>query len=251
MTDFSQRYARHLVLPDFGAQAQARLARSSILIVGTGGLGGPAALFLAAAGVGELQLSDFDTVDPTNLQRQILFTEADVGQSKTQAAAARLSALNTDVRIVELPERLQDDALHEAVAAVDLVLDASDNFGTRFAVNQACVGARTPLVSGAAIRYTGQIAIFDTARGGGCYACLYEETAEGLEDCQSNGVLGPVVGVIGSVMAVEAIQVLAHPDRPRHDRLQVYNAHSGHWRESRFRRDPACPVCAAKHRSKA
>lgn len=244
-----QRYARHIVLPEFGESAQSRLADARVLVVGVGGLGGPAAMYLVAAGVGELQLSDFDTVDGTNLQRQVIFAEDDVGRSKVQAAAARLRALNAGVGIIELPERLQGETLQTTVEAADLVLDASDNFGTRFAVNDACVATGTPLVSGAAIRYTGQLAVFDTTRGGGCYACLYEESAEGLEDCQSNGVLGPMVGVIGSLMATEAVQLLAHPERPRHDRLQVYNAQSGQWRESRFRRDPACPVCAVRHQA--
>lgn len=241
-----KRYARHLVLPDFEREGQQRLAAASVLIVGAGGLGGPAALYLAAAGIGELALSDFDTVDATNLQRQILFGEADVGRGKTHVAAERLRALNAQVRITEFPERLQHDALPAAIDAVDLVLDASDNFGTRFAINRACVTTGTPLISGAAIRYSGQLAVFDTARGSGCYACLYDETAEGLEDCASNGVLGPMVGVIGSLMATEAVLMLARPANPRYGRLQIYNAQSGHWRETRFQRDPACPVCAAK-----
>jgi len=241
------RYARHTVLPDFGDRGQQQLGTAKVLLIGVGGLGAPAAMYLTAAGLGNLALSDFDSVDVTNLQRQILFTEQDIGKNKADTAAARLNALNSAVRIVSHPERLQGTALERAVADASLVLDASDNFGTRFAINAACVATGTPLISGAAIRYEGHVAMLDPARGGACYACLYDEDAEGIEDCQSNGVLGPAVGVVGSLMATEAIQWLAGVDTPRHDRLLVYNARSGAWRQTGLKADLQCPVCAGRH----
>ncbi|HET7370812.1 MAG TPA: HesA/MoeB/ThiF family protein, partial [Gammaproteobacteria bacterium] len=178
----SLRYARHFSLPGFGAEQQARLEEARVLIVGLGGLGSPAAHYLAAAGVGTLVLNDFDSVDLTNLQRQSLYAETDVGVSKAEAASARLTNVNSTVGLIPLAERLQDDALARQVEAADLVVDAMDNFGSRFALNAACVAAKKPLVSGAAIRYDGQLAVFDSSVADSpCYACLYSEADEGLE----------------------------------------------------------------------
>jgi len=245
--DWKLRYSRHLALPEFGAAAQERLAAASVLVVGLGGLGSPAALYLAAAGIGKLLLNDFDQVDASNLQRQILYRGADVGTAKTAAAAAALADLNPDCKLERLEGRLDGTALAAAVERVDLVLDGSDNFGTRFAVNAACVAAKRPLVSGAAIRYEGQLAVFDTRdAGGACYACLYEEAGEELEDCQRNGVLAPVTGVMGSLMAVETLKLLTGVGQPLTGRLLRYDALSGETGYTTFKRDPACPVCSRR-----
>ncbi|HUG97737.1 MAG TPA: HesA/MoeB/ThiF family protein [Gammaproteobacteria bacterium] len=240
------RYARHLALAGFGAAEQARLRAAQALVIGAGGLGSPALLYLAAAGVGRLAVSDFDSVDETNLQRQVLFTSADIGHPKAAAAARRLVALNPETEVLPLPARLAGEDLAAAVAHADVVLDCCDNFATRFAVNAACVGARTPLVSGAAIRYEGQLAVFRADRDGApCYRCLWEEDAEGLENCRGNGILGPVTGVIGSMMAVEALKILSGCAPSADGRLMLYDAREGTWRSLSIERDPACPVCSA------
>ena len=241
------RYSRHLVLPAFGAAGQEKLADATALLVGLGGLGSPAALYLAAAGVGRLLLNDFDRVDLSNLQRQVLYTETDVGSAKTTAAAAALAALNPGCKLEALDGRLDAEALATAVGRADVVLDGSDNFGTRFAVNAACVAAKTPLVSGAAIRYEGQLAVFDPRDPAGpCYACLYEEGNEELENCRQNGVLAPLTGVIGSLMAVEAIKLITGTGGPLLGRLLRFDALSGELRYTRFEKDPACPVCGRR-----
>jgi adenylyltransferase/sulfurtransferase len=242
--DWTLRYSRHLALPEFGMAAQERLAASSILVVGLGGLGSPAALYLAAAGVGTLLLNDFDTVDLSNLQRQILFREMDAGRPKTDAAAAALAALNPACKLERLEGRLDQVGLREALSRSDLVLDGSDNFGTRFAVNQACVIAGKPVVSGAALRYEGQLSVFDPRDGAcPCYACLYPESGEELEDCRHNGVLAPLTGVIGSLMAVEALKLLTGTGTPMTGKLLRYDVLEGDIRYTTVRRDPACPVC--------
>jgi molybdopterin-synthase adenylyltransferase len=239
------RYARHLALAGYGAQEQARMRAASALVIGAGGLGSPALLYLAAAGIGRLTVCDFDSVDVTNLQRQVLFSSADVGRPKAEAAAERLTALNPETEVVPVSARLAGDELATAVADADVVLDCCDNFGTRFAVNAACVAARRPLVSGAAIRYEGQLAVFRADRDGApCYRCLWEEEAEGLENCRGNGILGPVTGVIGSLMAVEAVKIASGCAPSADGRLLLYDAREGSWRSLKIERDPACPVCA-------
>lgn len=241
------RYSRHLALPDFGMAAQEKLSQATVLLVGLGGLGSPAALYLAAAGVGGLMLNDFDRVDASNLQRQILYGDSDVGKDKTEAAAVAVLALNPGCRVEKLEGRLDAVALAGAVARSDLVLDGSDNFGTRFAVNAACVAAKKPLVSGAALRYEGQLAVFDVRDAASpCYACLYEEGGEELENCRQNGVLAPLTGVIGSLMAVEAVKLLTGVGRPLTGQLLRYDAHSGETRHTSVRRDPSCAVCGKR-----
>ena len=245
--DWKLRYSRHLALPEFGAPAQAKLAAAAVLVVGLGGLGSPAALYLAAAGVGRLLLNDFDKVDLSNLQRQILYKDSDVGAPKTAAAAGALKAINPGPVLERLDGRLDQAALTQVIGRCDLVLDGSDNFGTRFSVNQACVTARKPLISGAALRYEGQLAVFDARDTmSPCYACLYQETGEELEDCQRNGVLAPLTGVIGSLMAVETLKLLTGTGQPMTGRLLRYDALQGETRYAHIKKDPACPVCSQR-----
>ncbi|MBA3564627.1 MAG: HesA/MoeB/ThiF family protein [Gammaproteobacteria bacterium] len=246
------RYSRHIALPEIGDAGQLRIERCTAAIVGLGGLGSPAALYLAAAGVGRLILNDFDKVDVTNLQRQILYDDGDVGVAKTAAAAGRLARHRTGAYFELIDQRLPPDGLRELAARCDVVLDGSDNFGTRFAVNEACVRAGTPLVSGAAIRFEGQLAVFrNDLPDSPCYRCLYEETDESLEDCAGSGVLGPLVGVIGSFMAVETLKVLTGAGQTAHGRLLSFDALNAEWRSVSLKRDPACPVCASRPRAAA
>jgi adenylyltransferase/sulfurtransferase len=212
-----------------------------------GGLGCPAALFLATSGVGRLVLNDFDRVDPSNLPRQILYAPADIGLLKVEAASRRLTALNPEVRVTALAERLDQSTLSRVVAEADVVLDGSDNFATRFAVNRACVAQRKPLVAGAAVRLEGQLAVF-LNRGGDapCYACLYNDEDEWLGNCQGNGVLAPVPGVIGTLMAEEAMKLVLGWDSALHHRLLLWDAKRGDWQSVALRRDPNCTVCAVR-----
>ena len=238
------RYARHIVLPEVGAAGQARLAASSVLIVGLGGLGCPAAQYLASSGVGRLVLNDFDAVDVTNLPRQVLFTDADVGQTKVTAAAARLSQLNPELAIETIDQRCDSARLVSVMKHVDAVLDGTDNLATRFAVNDACVAAQVPLVSGAAIRLEGQVVTFLNRSGGGpCYRCIYSEDDEWLGDCQGSGVLAPVTGVIGALMAMEAIQVLLGKAESRANVLSLWDAKTGVWNRVAIKPSTNCPNC--------
>lgn len=246
-SDYKLRYSRHLALPEFGAAGQEKLRRATALIVGLGGLGSPAALYLAAAGVGRLLLNDFDRVDLSNLQRQILHTTANIERAKTESAAEMLAALNPDCRLELLDRRLLDAELQTVVGRADVVLDGSDNFGTRFAVNQACVKTQTPLISGAAIRYQGQLSVFDARDPHSpCYACLYPESGEELENCRSNGILAPVAGVIGSFMALEAIKLIVGIGTPLTARLLQLDAKSDELSVTKIKRDPACQVCRSR-----
>jgi molybdopterin/thiamine biosynthesis adenylyltransferase len=239
----SARYARQVALADVGAAGQARLGRGRVLMVGMGGLGCPAALYLATSGVGTLVLADFDRVDESNLPRQVLYGPGDVGTLKVEAAKARLHALNPLVAIECMPERLDAATLETAVAAVDVVLDGTDNFATRFAVNRACVRLEKPLVSGAAIRVEGQVAVFPNRGRGPCYACLYDDEDEWLGNCQGNGVLAPVTGTIGTLMAGEALKLLLGWESALHDRLLLWDAKRGEWQSVALKRNPACTIC--------
>jgi len=242
----SKRYARQIALADVGTEGQARFARARVLIVGIGGLGCPAALYLATSGIGRLVLNDFDRVDETNLPRQILFGPEDVGALKVEVAKKRLTALNPEVEVVCLPERLDGAALDTAIAGVDVVLDGTDNFAARFAVNRACVARRVPLVSGAAVRVEGQIAVFPNRGDGPCYACLYNDEDEFLGDCQGNGVLAPVPGVIGTLMAEEAQKLVLGWESSLHNRLLLWDAKRGEWQSVALKRDPECVVCGSR-----
>lgn len=239
------RYSRQIMLPDVDIEGQERLLASHALIIGLGGLGSPVAMYLAAAGVGELTLVDFDAVDLSNLQRQIVHTSACIGVNKAQSAAQTLSALNPDITIHVVDQLVDSERLQQLVAEVNLVLDCTDNFATRFAINAACVAARVPLVSGAAIRLEGQVTVFDARQPNSpCYRCLYEESADDLT-CAANGVIAPLVGVIGSLQALEALKLLGGFGESLVGRLQLFDARTGQWREMKLRRDPSCPVCSA------
>lgn len=242
MTDFS-RYSRQVVLREVGVNGQQLLRDSSVLVIGLGGLGSAASLYLAGAGVGRLLVADRDRVEPANLQRQVLYRAEDVGRPKTDAARERLVALNADVQVMPFEGRLEPSRLAEMVAAADVVLDCTDNFPTRFAINAACVRARKPLVSGAAIRFEGQLAVFDPRRAdGACYACLFPDAGEAAEACEDAGVLGPVVGTIGSLQALAALKLLLGREAGV-NRLQLWNALDMTWRTVGVARDPACKVC--------
>ncbi|OGA41549.1 MAG: molybdopterin biosynthesis protein MoeB [Betaproteobacteria bacterium RIFCSPLOWO2_12_FULL_68_19] len=240
------RYSRHILLPEIGIEGQERLRAASALIVGAGGLGCPAALYLAAAGVGRLTIADPDQVDLTNLQRQVLYGTQSVGAAKVQAAQASLKALNPEVSVTPLQKRLQEDELHGLVSSVDVVLDCSDNFATRKAVNRACVKHRKPLVSGAAIRFDAQLAVFDLRRGDSpCYACLFPEDGEVEEvQCSQMGVFAPLTGVIGAMQAMEAIKLLAGIGESLDKKLVVFDAKTAEWRSVKVAKDLACPVCS-------
>ena len=242
------RYSRQILLPQVDIQGQLKLKQSRVLIVGLGGLGSPVALYLAAAGVGELHLADFDTVDLTNLQRQVLHDSASVGLSKVDSALQRLGAMNPESTLVPHRQALDPDSLMAVVSAVDLVLDCSDNFATREAVNAACVAAGRPLVSGAAIRLEGQLSVFDSRQPGSpCYHCLYGHGSEAELTCSEAGVIGPLVGLVGSLQALEALKMLAGFGEPLVGRLLLIDALGTRMRELRVKRDPACAVCGAQH----
>lgn len=240
------RYSRQILLQHVDIEGQLRLGKSRALVVGLGGLGSPVALYLAAAGVGELHLADFDTVDLTNLQRQIIHDTQSVGMAKVDSAIARLTAINPQISLVAHRKALDVDSLSAAVQAVDLVLDCSDNFSTREAVNAACVKAGRPLVSGAAIRLEGQLSVFDPRRSESpCYHCLYGHGSEAELTCSEAGVIGPLVGLVGSLQALEALKLLAGFGEAMVGRLLLIDALTTRFRELKVKRDPGCSVCGA------
>ncbi|WP_313210638.1 molybdopterin-synthase adenylyltransferase MoeB [Stutzerimonas nitrititolerans] len=242
------RYSRQILLKQIDIDGQLKLKQSRVLIVGLGGLGSPVALYLAAAGVGELHLADFDTVDATNLHRQILHDTTSVGRTKVDSAIERIEALNPLVKVVSLRTALGADSLGPAVAAVDLVLDCTDNFAIREAVNGACVAAGKPLVSGAAIRLEGQLSVFDPrVASSPCYHCLYGHGSEAELTCSEAGVAGPLVGLVGSLQALEALKLLAGFGEPLVGRLLLIDALTSRFRELKVKRDPACAVCGTRN----
>jgi len=238
------RYARHLTLPGVGPEGQARLKAARILVVGAGGLGSPAALYLAAAGVGTLGLVDFDRVDVSNLQRQILHGTAAVGRPKVQSGAERLADLNPDVRVVAIDQRLTAANAREILSGFDIVVDGSDNFPTRYLVNDVCVWLGKPLVYGSIFRFEGQASVFDAAKGP-CYRCLYAEPPPPhlVPSCAEGGVLGVLPGVIGSLEALEAIKLVLGVGQSLLGRLLLFDALRLGFRELRLLKDPDCPVC--------
>jgi len=237
------RYSRQIMLPRFDVEGQQKLLESTALIIGLGGLGSASAMYLAAAGIGHLVLVDFDQVELSNLQRQIVHHTDDIDRAKVESARDTLHRLNPDVTCTLLDHRLQGAELHQQVAAADVVVDGSDNFETRFAVNDACVAARTPLVSGAAIRMEGQVTVFLNDGSGPCYRCLYRDEGELDNRCSENGVLAPVVGIIGSIQATEAIKLLAGMGETLHGRLLLLDALHMEWRTLKLKKDPGCTGC--------
>jgi molybdopterin/thiamine biosynthesis adenylyltransferase len=239
------RYSRHLLLDEVGIEGQRRLRAAHALIVGAGGLGCPAALYLAASGIGRLTIADPDKVDLTNLQRQILYRTESVGAVKVEAARAALSALNPDVQIVPLQKKLQEQDLLELMASADVALDCSDNFATRHALNRACVKAGKPLVSGAAIRFDAQVMVFDLReKTSPCYACVFPEDGEVEEvQCSTMGVFAPLTGVVGALQAMEAAKLVIGAGETLNGRLLLVDAKQSGWRTVRVKKDPACRIC--------
>ena len=239
------RFIRQFMLPEMDVAGQQKLVDATVLIVGMGGLGCPAAMYLAAAGVGHLIIADDDTVELTNLQRQIAHEHRNLGESKVSSAKASLRGLNPDVCVTQIDKRLEGESLNQAVSGADVVVDASDNFATRFAINRSCLKNHKPLVSGAAIRMEGQVAVFDSGNPESpCYRCLYNENTEDDANCSQNGVMAPLVGIIGSVQAMETIKVITGIGNNLTGRLLLLDATTMQWREMKLPCDPNCPACS-------
>ncbi|MES2770514.1 MAG: molybdopterin-synthase adenylyltransferase MoeB [Pseudomonadota bacterium] len=243
------RYSRHVLLDPIGIEGQEKILDARVLIVGVGGLGSPAALYLASAGVGHITLADDDTVDLTNLQRQILHTQERIGQSKVLSGRSALNSLNPEVRVYPIGQRLVGAALEKLVSEADVVLDCCDNFATRYAVNRACVQHKKPLVSGAALRFSGQLSVFDARQDNTpCYHCLFPENEAAAEEseevrCAVMGVFAPLTGIMGSLQAAEALKLIAQFGTPAVGRLWLFDALTTEWRCVNFRQDPNCAVC--------
>lgn len=238
------RYNRHIMLPQVGFKGQQKLHNAHALIIGLGGLGSPAAMYLASAGVGQLTLVDDDKVELTNLQRQIVHRCQNIGAKKVESAKTNLLEINPHINITTIAERLDEKSLEQQVKLADVVLDASDNFATRFLINKVCVAQRKPLVSGAAIQFEGQVCVFDSRKNNSpCYSCLYPATGEDDATCSENGILAPVVGIIGSMQALEAIKIICDIGELLIGRLLLLDALSLQWRTMNFKKDPNCPVC--------
>ena len=243
----TQRYSRQIALPRVGAEGQQRLAGSSALIIGAGGLGVPAGTYLASSGVGTIVINDFDVVDISNLPRQVLYRERDAGRHKAQVMAERLRELNPAVDAIALNGRLDSDSLGIQVAAADVVIDCTDNFASRWATNEACVRHSRPLVTGAAIRWEGQLAVFRPDRGNGpCYRCLYSEADENLNDCAGQGIVAPVAGTVGCMLATEALKLLLGIESELTGKLWVYDGLAGSARSIVIPREQDCPVCGPR-----
>lgn len=239
------RYSRQIMLPDIDIDGQEKLLAATVLILGVGGLGSPVAMYLAAAGVGKLILVDDDEVDLTNLQRQVVHTTASIGLPKVESAKSTLLELNPECEVEAVNGRLDEAQLSQLLSQVDLAVDCTDNFGSRFMLNRLAVKNRIPLVSGAAIRMEGQISVFDTRKPENpCYQCLYKEGEDETLTCSESGVLSPVVGIIGSMQALEAIKVLTQVGQTLEGRLMLFDAKYMEWRTLKLRKDPDCPVCS-------
>ena len=240
------RYSRQIMIPKIGFEGQQKLLDARVLIIGMGGLGSPAAMYLAAAGIGHLVICDFDQVEASNLQRQIVHNEARIGINKAESAKSTLLQLNSALEITAFNKKLTRHDLQRQVQLSDIVIDASDNYGTRFLLNRVCVAEKTPLVSGAAIRLEGQVVVFDNQGEGPCYRCLYkeEDADDSAATCAENGILAPVVGIIGCIQAVEAIKMLISLGTPLTSRLLLLDAYTMEWRTLKLPKDPQCPVCS-------
>ena len=242
-----ERYARHLQLPEIGEAGQARLAAARVLVVGAGGLGSPAVMFLAGAGVGTIVIADYDRVELSNLQRQVLYRTADIGEDKVKAARRAVAAMNPEVRVETIPWAMDGPDLVREVGRADVAVDASDNFETRFELNAACLANRTPLVSGAAIRMEGQVAVFDpNDPASPCYRCLFDDTGDPEEPCALVGVFAPVTGIVGTIQAAEAVKLVVGLRSGLGRRLLRIDALAMEVRSARVRRDPACPACGGE-----
>ena len=239
------RYSRHILLDEIGIEGQTRIINAHALIIGAGGLGSPAALYLASAGIGRITLADGDTVDLTNLQRQIIHTQERIGQAKALSGKIALAQINPEVIVEPLIQRLVGEQLESLVSEADVVLDCCDNFATRHAINSACVKHKTPLVSGAAIRFSGQLSVFDTRRENApCYHCLFPEAEESEETrCAIMGVFAPLTGIIGAMQAAEALKVISGAGEPAVGRLLLLDALTMEWRSVKYGKDTQCAVC--------
>jgi len=243
------RYSRHILLDEIGIEGQQKILQGRALVIGAGGLGSPAALYLASAGIGQLTIIDHDTVDLTNLQRQVAHTTDRVGQPKAQSARIALNAINPECRVTALVERADDARLAQLVSQHDVVLDCTDNFKTRHAVNRACVAHKVPLVSGAVIRFDGQASVFDTRRADApCYSCLFPQDQH-FEDvaCSTMGVFAPLVGVVGAMQAAEALKLVMGAGESLAGRLLLLDGLRMEWTSISIGRNEACPVCGTKH----
>ena len=239
------RYSRQMMLPEIDAVGQHKLANARVLIIGIGGLGSSASMYLAAGGVGHLVLVDYDKVDLSNLQRQIIHTTADIGRLKVNSAQESLTALNPEVTITTIGHALEVDELEKETSLATVVVDASDNFNTRFAINSACVKTKTPLVSAAAIRFEAQVSVFNPASADSpCYRCLYGKDAQVDQTCTANGVIAPLLGIIGSMQACETMKLIMGIGNTLQGRLLLFDALTMEWHSARLPRDPECPVCS-------
>lgn len=242
------RYSRHILLPQIAYEGQEKLARSHVLIVGAGGLGSPVALYLGASGVGTLTMCDYDRVDLTNLQRQVIHTTTEIGTNKAVSAQRALAAVNPEIRVIPVEKKSTEAEFSDLACAADVVVDCSDNFATRYTLNRVCVALKKPLVSGAAVNFEGQVTVFDLREPHSpCYHCLFPDTgAEGEMRCAENGVFSPLVGIIGTVQAAEAIKLILGLGNSLQGRLLLLDSLAMEWRSIRLKRDPDCPVCRAR-----
>ena len=237
------RYSRQIMLPQIDVEGQEKLLASRVLIIGMGGLGSPLAMYLAAAGIGHLVLVDDDIVELSNLQRQIVHSTEDIGISKVLSAKQTIQKLNPDINVTCYEKRLVEQELSSEVSAADIVIDGTDNFSSRFILNEQCVKNKTPLISGAAIRMEGQVSVFNKTPSSPCYRCLYKDEGELDATCSNNGVLSPVVGIIGSIQATEAIKVLLDVGDSLDGKLLMFDAFQMEWRTLKLKKDPKCPIC--------
>ena len=239
------RYSRHILLPQIGILGQEKLIRSRALIIGLGGLGSPVAMYLAATGIGELVLCDNDNVDLTNLQRQTIHNSETIGMSKVQSATQAISKINPEISVVPIQEYVDEKRLQKLVKEVDIVIDASDNFSTRHATNQVCVTHKKPLVSGAAIRFNGQVSVFDLSNSASpCYHCLFSKDGSNEDmHCATMGVFSPLVGIIGCMQAAETIKILLNIGKTLNGRLMLLDGLAMEWRSIKLNKDPECAIC--------
>jgi len=241
------RYSRQIMLPQIGSEGQDKLLGSTMLLIGMGGLGSPSAMYLSAAGVGNLIIVDFDDVEISNLQRQIVHHTQDIGKPKVESARAKMLAINPDINITIINEKLDDDRLNELISSVDIVLDGTDNFDSRFAINKACVRQKTPLVSAAVIRFEGQMSVFKGYEDNKpCYQCLYSKEGHNDNNCVENGILAPVAGVMGSLQALQAIKTLLNIGEQLESKLMLIDALDLTFRTININKDESCPVCSNK-----